>query len=373
MTNNPIEEIFRRAEEAARRLRILPKIEIVSDPDGTMKEVLRIMEYVCRQAVAFRQDEEQTAGVLGSVFRPGTDLGDLLLFVHPGTSDDIRGEARSRFMKGRRPIHAKRWRAYPEIQKVLAAMSPPEEEAMCATALFFAARVLGGWEDRQPFQKEVELSGGFKVTVRELSPLEVADVLSGDPATLGGRMLHAGFVGAGAYMPMTEEQKDAFFADAGFNPRELSLLLGEIRGFILEVLERREEVVRKALATLANEVTDDLLGPGWRRKEDVQSLEGLALGLELAGAVLDDGIGTLMQPEEDPDFVKELIAEDLVQRIFEEAGLTDFEKYLFHALFVEDDTVTEIVERTRKTPGSIWTAKSRLISKIEPFKTLLKK
>jgi hypothetical protein len=114
---NPVDEIFRKAEEGRRILRDLSKIEVVSDPNGGVDEAIRIMESAIGRAIIFRQGEERTTGELGEAFRPGTIMGDLLLLGLCDTPDDQREEVCRRFMSGRRPVHEGRLFGYPEIKR----------------------------------------------------------------------------------------------------------------------------------------------------------------------------------------------------------------------------------------------------------------
>lgn len=402
-------KFFRWAEEAPRRLDTLSRVEAVSDPDGTFEDVRRIVEAVFRGQVSFRKGWETVSGELREAFAPGTILGDFLLFASPESPQQLRDEAEARLMDRGFPVFRAVRTANPkmdsEIRERIAeqnrSRSDGEREITRAdvereitwTALCIAVRILGEWgqgkEHRKPEQKEVDLGDGSPVILREVTPLVLAGVLSGDAATLGDRLLRASIVGCGTWRAASPGEVDVFLQDE-YGPGETTILLREARGFITYSLDRREKWINFAKAEWAKAASDDLLGPGGENRERIHRKFGpdpaslfnwgeksskaleVGLALELTGAVLAEEIGALPRPDT-PDQFSEIIAEDLARRIVRESNFTPAEEELFHALR-SGETPEEIAERTGKSPGAIWGMTFRYRKKIPPhLKELSKK
>jgi hypothetical protein len=289
--------LFREAERAEERISDLGKVEIVSDPNGTMPEVIQILKTFYQRAGAFKEEQERFIGKIKEGFRPGTPLGDLRIIGASETPREERLEVIRRLSK-RTPkeilgdVDVDRRRAYPDLYEKLKIRGElhgrPEEEEwqwMAQTVFYIAAQVLNvGWgpmlEDGEwkrplevePHRRDIDLGGGFPVTVQEVSPLKMCTLLIGNQeinkAEWIYRLLRLGILGSGAYQNMTPPEIDDFLRDIYFSPSELSALLKGFSGFLSECLERRNVVIKKARAMINEQMTEDLLGSGWRRKNE---------------------------------------------------------------------------------------------------------
>ncbi len=246
---------------------------------------VEIMRAAALEFKGFAASEEKAAGELKESFAPDTDLGDLLLIA---LGDD---EALSRFAdRHPQPIHRARWPAFrrdfnTEIQERMDLEEKSREDVIrdvCRrVVLFSAGHILRrGWRTskprgvwakvraprlaRKPLDKAVDV-GQIKVLLREPTPPELFELVSGDAATLDDRILEVSVMGAGAVRPKSPEEIKTFLSGMRFSPAELGLLLREARAFITECLR---DAVAATFQMMNDEATKDLLG-GMSRREAV--------------------------------------------------------------------------------------------------------
>lgn len=220
-------------------------------------------------------------------YAPGKPLGDLLLVILPGTSDEERREAARRFMGRRRPIHPKRWEVLGKaIRRELEGdaeahrWTPDDEmDQRALTALFEAARILDG-------------------------------------------------------IPIT--------APPAIEP----------------------EMIAAVLRTMNDLLTEDILGPAWRRKGGNVSPGSIAAGLEIAGFVLErEARGERLGKSEDfeeADFVRQIHAENALQALLRNA--TAREKALASEL-LRGATLADAAKTIGMSPGAARQAWSRFTRK----------
>jgi len=204
---------------------------------------------------------------------------------------------------------------------------------------------------RKPLEKTVDLGGGFSVTLREPTPLELAGVLSGDAATLGDKLLRVSIKGSGGWRARSPEDVDAFLRDGHYSPGELALLLREARAFVAECILN----ARGAAFYEMNQAATTFLSGGRTRSEMVagrRSIPDFTLPRDDGEDVSDGGEEFLMSEELSPE-------EALIEK--EEGAVIDGEAEKSLRDLLEDDRLTvrdwAIVEaraegKTLKTIGT---------------------
>jgi len=370
---NILEEYFRWADDAPLLLKILSKMQFSStDPNADFEETRRFIETVFRAQVSFRAGEVTDAEQRSKDFAPDTDLGDLLLIAR---GDE---EALARFV-GRRPqpIHRAKWKYFhKEFNEGIR-----HREGVASLAARHGARVLShGWDTkkrrgpyakkkpsrmgRKPREKTVNLGNGSPVILREPTPVELADVLSGDATTFGDRLLRVSIVGAGGWRATSPEDVDAFFREWGLSAGEYALLLREARAFIVDCVLNAPgaafyEMNQAATTYLSGgRTTSEMERDRWTEPE-------IALSHDDGEEAFDGGEELLASEGPTPEEVLIEKQEEAKLRALLEEKLTPRERVIVKARR-EGKTWKKIAVELGITPAAARRAGSRLRRKIPP-------
>lgn len=275
--------------------------------DQSLQDAFEIMKTTAIAHKDFKTSEEKASGERLVAFAPGTDLGDL-------SSLGKDEQALDRFARRhRRPIHRALWNSFrrefeEELRHRMDSRGESREEVLLNIARFAslhaAERVLSrGWRTtwrrgpeakkkasrmgRKPLEKTVDLGGGFTMILREPTPLELIDVLSGDVVTFGDRLLRASIVGSGGWRATSHEDVETFLREGHYSPEELTLLLREARTFVVDCILNARGAAFYEMGRVA---FDDLSGGRTRREmvENRRMEPEITLPNGAQEAVLDD-------------------------------------------------------------------------------------